>query len=105
MGKFPITAEILLKEGVVEAASLNIRRLLKLYIIIPHSEAVVGRTFSRMGSMTRKRCSLEDQSLDMLMRVSFFKDPLNIEEVKAIMHNWTQLKDRRIFNDDLYIIS
>ena len=102
MGKFPITAEILLKEGVVEAASLNIRRLLKLYIIIPHSEAVVGRTFSRMGSiMTTKRYSLEDQSLDMLMRVSFFKDPLNIEEVKAIMHNWTQLKDRRIFNDDL----
>ena len=40
------------------------------------------RTFSRMGLiMTKKRCSLEDQSLNMLMRVSFFKDPLNIEEV------------------------
>ena len=39
--KFPITAESLLKDGVVEAAFPNIRRLLKLDIIIPHSEAVV----------------------------------------------------------------
>ena len=88
MVKFPITAESLLKDGVVEAAFPKIRRLLKLYIIIPHSEAVVERTFSRMGlMMTKKQCLLEDRSLDMLMRVSFFKDPLNIEEVKAIMHN------------------
>ena len=88
MVKFPITAESLLKDGVVEAAFPKIRRLLKLYIIIPHSEAVVERTFSRMGLiMTKEQCPLEDRSLDMLMRVSFFKDPLNIEEVKAIMHN------------------
>ena len=88
MVKFPITAESLLKDGVVEAAFPKIRRLLKLYIIIPHSEAVVEITFSRMGlMMTKKQCPLEDRSLDMLMRVSFFKDPLNIEEVKAIMHN------------------
>ena len=39
--KFPITAESLLKDDVVEAAFPNIRRLLKLDIIIPHSEAVV----------------------------------------------------------------
>ena len=75
--------------------------MLKLYTIMPHSEAV-ERTFSRMGLiMTKKLCSLEDQSLDMLMRVFFFKDPLNIEEVKAITHNWTQLKDRHIFNEDV----
>ena len=100
--KFPITAESLLKDGVVEAALPSIRRLLKLCIIIPHSETVVERTFSGVGLiMTKKRCSKEDQSHDMLMRFSFFKDPLNIEDVKAIMHSWTQLKDRRIFSDDL----
>ena len=38
---FPITAQSLLKDGVVEPASPNIRQLWKLYIIIPHSEAVV----------------------------------------------------------------
>ena len=97
MVKFPITAETLLKDGLVEAAFPN---------MIPHSKAVVERTFSRMGLiMSRKQCSLEDQSLDILMRGSFFKDPLNIEEVKAIMHNWTQLKDRFIFNENVYIIS
>ena len=67
----------------------NIGWLLKLYIIIPHSETVVEITFSRIGLiMTKKQCSLGDQSFEMLMRVFFFKDPLNIEEIiKAIMQN------------------
>ena len=43
--KFPITTELFLKDGVVEAAFPNIRWLLKLYITIPHSEAVVEEHF------------------------------------------------------------
>ena len=36
-------------DAVVEAAFPNIRRLLKIYIIIPHSKAVVECMFSKMG--------------------------------------------------------
>ena len=56
-------------DAVVEAVFPNIRRLLKIYIIIQHSEAVVERMFSKIGlRMTKKQCPLEEKSLDMLMR-------------------------------------
>ena len=57
-------------DAVVEAVFPTIRCLLKIYIIITHSEAVVEHMFSKMDViMTNKWCSSEDESLDMLMRI------------------------------------
>ena len=60
-----------------------VRRLLAIYILIPHTEAVVERGFSKMGQiMTKKRCTLDDNSLDMLMRISYRKEALRDAEIK-----------------------
>ena len=49
--------EDLLKDTVVETVFPNIRRLLKIYILISSLEVVVERGFSKMGQMiTKKTC-------------------------------------------------
>ena len=69
--KNPVTVEDLLRDSVVSVAFPNIRRLLAIYMIITHAEAVVERWFSKMGQiMTKKRCTLDDESLDALKRIS-----------------------------------
>ena len=61
-----LSVENLLKDTVVKTAFPNIRRLLKSYILIPSSEAVVERGFSKMGQIiTKKRTSLEDKFGDI----------------------------------------
>ena len=84
--KNPLTIEDLLKDCVVLGAFPNIRRLLAIYVIIPHAEAVVERGFSKMGQiMTKKRCALDDESLDMQMRISHRQEPLKIHELNQII--------------------
>ena len=57
-------------DAVVDAAFPNIRHLLKIYTVIPHSEAVAEPMFYKMDpTMTKKQYSSEDESLDMLMRI------------------------------------
>lgn len=59
-------------DAVVEDAFPYIRLLFKIYII-SNSEAVVECMFSKMGLiMTKKRCSLENDSLDMLNFLMIF---------------------------------
>ena len=78
-----LSVEDLLKDTVVETVFPNIRRLLKIYILISSSEVVVERGFSKMGQMiTKKRASLEDNSLETLMRISHHKNPLSMDDVK-----------------------
>ena len=43
--KNSVTVEELLEDRVVSGAFPNIRRLLAIYVIIPHAEAVVERGF------------------------------------------------------------
>ena len=82
-----LSVEDLLKDTVVETVFTNIRRLLKIYILISSSEVVVERGFSKMGQMiTKKRASLEDNSLEMLMRISHHKNPLSMDDVKKSFH-------------------
>ena len=58
-------------DAVVEGAFPYIRLLFKIYI--SNSEAVVECMFSKMGLiMTKKRCSLENDSLDMLNFLMIF---------------------------------
>ena len=68
----PATALALLHDKVVESVFPNIRKLLCLYVLIPQSEAVVEKCFSKMKLiMTDKRTRLEPESLDSLMRISY----------------------------------
>ena len=47
------------------------------------SEAIVERGFSKMGQIvTKNRTALYDNSLEMLMRISYNKTPLNTNDVK-----------------------
>ena len=96
----PINAEDMLKDSVLEHAFPQIRRLLLLYVLIPHTEAIVERGFSRMGQiMTKKRSTLDDNSLDLLMRISYRKKPFDVVEINQIFDSWKGMKERRIFND------
>ena len=63
-----MAVENLLDDTVISTAFPTIRRFLKVYVIIPFSEAVVERGFSKMNFiMTKKRCSLSSINLDALM--------------------------------------
>ena len=62
------------------------------------SEVIVDRGFSKMGQIvTKKRTALDDNSLEMLMRISYNKTPLNTNDVKGVLDKWKKLKDCRIF--------
>ena len=73
----PRSVEDLLQDSVIETAFPSIRRLLKIYVLIPMSEAIVERGFSKMGQIvTKKRTTLDDNSLEVLMRISYNKTPI-----------------------------
>ena len=62
-------------DAFINAAFLNIRRLRKFFIIIPHSDAIVECMLSKIGLVTtKKNCSLQGESLDILM--GFFSDDI-----------------------------
>ena len=52
--KNPVTVKDLVKDCVVSGAFPYIRRLLVIYVIIPHAEAVVEHGFSKMGQIMKK---------------------------------------------------
>ena len=84
----------------VESTFPNIGKLLRLYVLIPQSEAVVERGFSKMKLiMTDKRTRLEPESLDFLMRISYNSEPLSTEEVNAVIDVWKTSRSRRIFSE------
>ena len=97
----PLSVEDLLQDSVIETAFPSIRQLLKIYVLIPMSEVVVERGFSKMGQIVaKKRTALDDNSLEMLMRISYNKTPLNTNEVKGVLDKWREEKDRRIFANE-----
>ena len=62
------------------------------------SEAIVERGFSKMGQIvTKKRTALDDNSLEMLMPISYNKTQLNTNDVKGVLDKLKKEKDRRIF--------
>ena len=73
----PLSVEDLLQDSVIETAFPSMQRLLKIYVLIPMTEAIVERGFPKMGQIvTKKRTALDDNSLEMLMRISHNKTPL-----------------------------
>ena len=66
----PLTVDDLIGNS-VEAAFLNIRKLLLLYLLVLQSEAVIERAFSYMKMiMTGKRTNLDSKSLEALILLS-----------------------------------
>ena len=91
-----------LYDTVLSTAFPTIRRLLKVYVIIPFSEAVVERGLSKINFiMTKKRCSLDSINLDTLKRISFWKKKLEIQEIEEVIDTWKNTKNRVIFSLDL----
>ena len=54
------------------------------------SEAIVETGFS----------ALDDNSLEMLMRISYNKTPLNKNDVEGVLDKWNKEKDCRIFANE-----
>ena len=62
------------------------------------SEVIVDRGFSKVGQIvTKKRTALDDNSLEMLMPISYNKTQLNTNDVKGVLDKLKKEKDRRIF--------
>ena len=80
----------LLQDSVIETAFPSIRRLLKIYVLVPMSEAIVETGFS----------ALDDNRLEMLMRISYNKTPLNTNDVEGVLDKWKKEKDCRIFANE-----
>ena len=77
---------------------MTIAKDIYIYILIPMSEAIAERGFSKMGQIvTKKHTALDDNSLEMLMSISYNKTPLNTNDVKGVLDKWKKEKDRRIF--------
>ena len=97
-----MAVENLLDDTVLSTAFPNIRRLLKFYVIIPFSEAVIERSFSKINLiMTKKSCSLDSINLGALMRISFRKKKLENHEIKEVIDIWKIQKNTAIFSIDL----
>lgn len=98
----PLTAIDLLRDSVVSSAFPNVRTLLRLYALVPQSEAVVERGFSRMKLiMNDKRTNLDQKSLDALMRISHATNPLSNREVDRVLQIWKTNRNRRIFSSEI----
>lgn len=75
--KNSLTIDDHLKVVVIWASSPNIRRLLVIYEIIPHTEAVLECGLSRLGQIaTKKLCAFNDENLNMPLRISHRKGQL-----------------------------
>ena len=75
-----------MKDKVIETVFPNIRRLLKIYICIPQSKAIVERGFSKMNLiLTKTRTALRNDTMDALMRFSYGKTKLNAYETQEII--------------------
>ena len=94
----PVKVDVL-KDEVIETAFPIIQRLLKIYICIPQSEAVVEREFPKMNLiLTKKLTAPNNDTLDALMRISYWKTKLNAYKTKEIIDTWKHKKDRRILS-------
>ena len=51
-----------------------------------------------MGQIVTKKCTAQDDnSLEMLMHISYNKTPLKTDDVKGVFDKWKKEKDHRIF--------
>ena len=96
-----LSVKDLLWDNVVETAFPNVQHLMKIYVLMPLSEATVEREFCKMGKiMTKKHTALDDNSSETLMHISKQQQSLNTNDVKHVLELWRNQKERRIFSSD-----
>ena len=96
----PVTALDLLDDSVMESAFPNIPKLLRLYVLIPQSKAVVERGLSKLKLIMTDKCTrLEPESLNSLIRISYNSKPLPNEEVNAVIEVWKTSRSHHIFSE------
>ena len=89
----PVLVGDLLRDTVVESAFPNVRRLLIIFSC--HTRKLLAHSFSKMGQiMTKKRRSLDDNSLDLFMRISHTKENLTTKDTTQVMDIWSGLSVR-----------
>ena len=92
----------LLQDIVVESAFPSVQHLLIIYLLVPNTEQFFERGFLKMGQiMTKKKCSLDDNSFVLLMRISHNKESLTTKDTTQVMDIWYGLSERRIFSDKM----
>ena len=65
------------------------------------SEAIVERGFSKIGQiMAKKRTALDENSLEILMRISYHKQSLNTNDVNQVLELWRNQKEREMISSD-----
>ena len=89
-------------EDVISSAFPSIRYLLKLFVLVPISEPVGERGFSKMKlTLNDKRTRLDNKSLDALMRMPFNSVTLVLEAAQQIVETWEKQRQRRILSEDI----
>ena len=69
--------------------------------MIPKSEAIAVTGFSKMGKIVTKKCTArDDNSLEMLMHISYNKTPLNTNDMKGVLDKWKKEKYCMIFANE-----
>ena len=87
-------------EDVVSSTFPNIRYLLKLFVLVPMSEAVAQRGFSKL-TLTNKRQRLDNKSLGALIRMSYNNVTFVPEAAQQIIETWKRERQRRIFSENI----
>ena len=95
----PLSVEDLLQDSVTETAFPSIRRMLKIYVLIPVSETIGVfpcvrniEEFFQNGTITKKCTAPDDNSLEMSLLISYNKTPLNTNDVKESLTNGRKRK-------------
>ena len=79
--EYPVKVEYVLKDKVIKTEFLIIGTMLKIYICIPQSEAIVESGFTKINLiLTKKWTILYNDTLDALMRLSYWQTELNAYE-------------------------
>ena len=66
--------------------------------IDPYVRSYCRQRFSKVGQIvTKKRTALDDNSLEMLIHISYDKILLNTNDVKGVLDKWKKEKDHKIF--------
>lgn len=74
---------------------------MKIYVLIPMSEAIGERGFSKMGQIiTKKGIALDNNSLEIWMCILYHKQSLNTNDVKPVLELRRYQKERRKFSSD-----
>ena len=89
-----------LEDNIVSSAFPSIHYLLKLFVSVPMSEAVIERRFPKI-KLTLTDTQTQLNNLDALMRMSFKNGTLVAEAVQQIIETQKRQHQRTILSEDI----